>query len=174
MALPDGRHRDAPRGVALSQVRVRFPRAALALAAWRARAPDLLTPHAGVCRRHSNRWEVAVQNNGKTVYIGAYETEEEAAATYDRERIKIGPPKSKHASRPKLNFAHVEWADTLHPHGLQDKGNDKRKGNANRDYGRPYIGISKRYNGRWEIEVTANKKRRRIFVLYNTVHLTKL
>ena len=78
----------------------------------------------GITLKPSGRWAVQVQCNKKTLCCGTFGTKKEAAIAYDRERLKLGPPTSKHASRPKLNFARAAWATTLYPQEGEDEDED--------------------------------------------------
>ena len=64
--------------------------------------------------------------DGQRHHLGGYHTPKDAAKAYDLARVKLGPPLSKYAKRPVLNFARATWADTLYAYNA-DAGVDAKQ-----------------------------------------------
>ncbi|GIL65401.1 hypothetical protein Vafri_19137 [Volvox africanus] len=58
----------------------------------------------GVCwHRKSKRWQSAINSSGRHVYLGSFDTEEEAARMFDKVAIRVRGPKAK------LNFPYADY-----------------------------------------------------------------
>ena len=62
--------------------------------------------------------------SGERHHVGTFDSRRKAAIAYDRARVKLGPPTSKKAKRPRLNFARASWADTIHKCRRKTKSED--------------------------------------------------
>ena len=71
-----------------------------------------LRKYTGVSRTAAGKFQAQVSKDGRMQHVGTFDTEQEAACAVDECKLN-GPPKSKSASRPLLNFAKAPWADTL-------------------------------------------------------------